>query len=216
MAIAYDAQSSGTGSANPWTWSHTCSGTERFLVVAITSSGIAGTAVTYNGVSMTLLATVGIGVTKFFYLSNPASGTNTISVSGSSSGQQGCAVSYTGVDPTGNPSVTSLTDSGAATTTITNSINTTVDNSWVIGMGEYENINLVSLVASTGATQRVNLASDFGTGYAIGIFDSNGPKTPAGSYSMTLNVSGLSGRMILWNLALKPYVAPTSGMFSFF
>lgn len=98
-----------SGITNPETWSHTCSGSDRLLVVGINhfqnTSTISG--VTYNGVSMTQLATFspqdrGGSRFSFFYLVGPATGTNTVSVSFSSAPSQFGAVgaSYTGIDQT--------------------------------------------------------------------------------------------------------------------
>ena len=57
MAIAYDATANGTNApaTGPLTFSHTCSGSNRFLVVGIaTFSGDIITGVTYNSVALEL------------------------------------------------------------------------------------------------------------------------------------------------------------------
>lgn len=203
MAIAFNATSSGSGNTNPWSFNHTCSSLSgRFLFVATSASSGAGpTGVTYNGSAMTLVATVGAGSTRFWYLANPSSGTNSLSFAGATTNMQAVAASYTGSSGTGNPEATTNTDTASPATTVTNSVTTLTDNSWVIGLGCYSSF-ANNLVAGAGATERIKQASG-PDGEAIGIFDSNSPKTPAGSYSMTLNASAGSGRMVLYNFALK-------------
>lgn len=113
MAIAYDtkteAQTSGSG-VNPLNFSHTCSGSDRFLYVAVTTINRSATpTATYNGVSMTPVYTnIPVFSTTWehagFYLVNPASGSNTVSISctvgsGNNTIRAG-ATSYTGVDQT--------------------------------------------------------------------------------------------------------------------
>lgn len=98
--VAFDAVSNaaGHGGANPSspiTFSHTCSGSNRYLEVDITvgtptapDSDIAITGVTYNGVSLTqvpgsLVHSAGSnrGYCVKYYLVAPATGTNTVSIS---------------------------------------------------------------------------------------------------------------------------------------
>jgi hypothetical protein len=107
MAIAFDAVASATAALNvasgssPQTWSHTCTGSDRILLVWLTANGgnKNNWSVTYNGVSMTA---VGVGPTqqsRLFALLNPASGTNTVSVTHDATTATliGNSISYTGV-----------------------------------------------------------------------------------------------------------------------
>ena len=125
MAIAFDSNTLGTATpagSSSTTYSHTCSGTDRFLIVTCTTfnfSTITPTpTATYADVSMTVIAqnTAVFGTGNWsvhhFYLVNPTSGANNVVVTvGSGTGQlQGAAVSYTGVDQI-NPVLTSNTAS---------------------------------------------------------------------------------------------------------
>lgn len=100
------------GATSPEVWAHTCAGSDRALIVGLqyyVGSGGGGnvviTGVTYNGVSMTELATYspqsssGGGSIAFFYLAAPATGTNNISVSwtGSNSYLGGTASSFVNI-----------------------------------------------------------------------------------------------------------------------
>ena len=77
-------------------------------------------------------------------------------------------------------------DSPGTVTSHTHNLTTTIDNSWTALF-----VSAASPVASTGSTVR-------GTSGNIGIFDSNGPKTPAGATSMTVTcASGAFGSVIL-------------------
>lgn len=108
MAIAFDAKTEDrTTTGNTLNFSHTCTGSDRFLYVHVTSlsSVHTGASATYNGVAMTAVATevVVFGTTwrhHSFYLANPASGSNTVSITFDNitiSQRAGC-MSYTGVD----------------------------------------------------------------------------------------------------------------------
>ncbi len=128
MAVAFDAvgpSSTGTGTAGTTniTWSHTCSGSDRLLVVGVafsqTDTGVT-TTVTYNGVSMTSLGKAHTnnqtsGFVELFYLVAPATGTNTVSYTASTSGDLGGgSVSFTGVDQT-TPVANTATNFGTGT-----------------------------------------------------------------------------------------------------
>lgn len=128
MAVAFDAvgpSSTGTGTAGTTgiTWSHTCSGSNRLLVVGVafsaTDTGVT-TAVTYNSVSMTSLGKVHTnnqtgGFVELFYLVAPATGANTVSYTASATGDLGGgSVSFTGVDQT-TPVANTATNFGTGT-----------------------------------------------------------------------------------------------------
>lgn len=107
--------SAGAGGSSPLTWSHTCSGSERALYVAVivgagTDGSYAISGVTYNGVALTFLGRrhsndATFGYVELWRLVNPASGTNTVSVSftGTLAGSDviiGGSVSFNNVDQT--------------------------------------------------------------------------------------------------------------------
>ena len=115
MAIALNVASAGTNTTtSPLTWSHTCTGSNLVLIVAVGCRAIGASisTPTYNGVSMTLLGsqrTMTASVVALYYLLNPAAGSNTISVAfgGTSANCNGGAVSWTGVKQTAQPDAVS-------------------------------------------------------------------------------------------------------------
>lgn len=155
MAIAFDAYSVTTGNATSYTWSHVCSGTNRFLVVniAMHSASDIVTSVTYNSVALTrqFYALQGSDQVGYvYYLIAPAVGTHDIVVIHSGTpvtgkGAMGGA-SYTGVDqrvPIGNSnSVTANANSASLV------VNTSQPDSFVLGM--------VSAEEGGGVTPGVN------------------------------------------------------------
>ena len=198
MAISFDAASTGDATDTTLTFAHTCTGTRRLLVVGVgiedADDEISG--VTYNGVAMTLVDKIVNGVpnewTYMFYLLNPSSGTNNVVVTASSSTTiRGLGVSYTGVLQSGQPdSKNEATAQGASHALSTTTV---LDNSWVVGMAQGDD---ATPGAGTGVTSRATVG-----GSRIG--DSNGPKTPAGSYSMTFT-GGASTRINIEMASFSP------------
>jgi hypothetical protein len=187
MAIAYDAASTGTATTtSPLTWSHTCTGSDRILFVGVNVyvfSSPECTGVTYNGVAMTLVGsrretTFGINEVSLWYLINPASGSNTVSVSFTGGTGVTCiagAVSYTGVDQTSQPDAVSGGTGSMSTPTRT--VTTVADKCWVIGvLGTWANDPTPDL------TERCTGAISSGT---FSLQDTNGPKTPAGGQAVS-------------------------------
>ena len=186
MAIAYDTgvNAGRTSSTTTKSWSHTCTGSDRFLVVSVRLI-LGGTTATctYNSVAMTRESVEGTTNNWLvtFTLTAPATGSNTVAVTATGSGLiDACSASFTGVSQTGQPTLkTNDTTSSQDNLTLTET--STTDNSWFIG-------NVISsekMVASTGATLRVSV----GSGYYQAIF-TNGAITPAGSASMLITVNG--------------------------
>jgi hypothetical protein len=111
MAVAYDSGSVVNRAAanNSDSWSHTCAGSDRYVIVALANYVVGGTSVTYDGVSMNNLgnaenlnfgSSIDARVT-LFGLANPPTGAKTVSVtysgSGSSPGGWASSASFTGV-----------------------------------------------------------------------------------------------------------------------
>lgn len=104
--IALDSEDGGpfTWGAGTASWSHTCGGVGRFLVVHIGFQGgtPAVTGITYNGVAMTLgsFTTTGGIRNEWWYLMNPATGANNIVVSYSGTPSIGAfkGISFKNVD----------------------------------------------------------------------------------------------------------------------
>lgn len=180
MAIAYDAISRGTGSA-----SHTCSGTNRFLVVSSISQSGTSTP-TYNGVSLTLLRseTTSQHVHAVYYLVNPASGVNTITCTGGT----WVAVSYNGVSQT---SPIDSQNSGKANT-YTVDVSTTVvgSNCWIVS-STGSSFNSNSYTSQSNRTDRyASAVIQPATPYMnTSIGDSNGTVS-TGAQSTTHSESG--------------------------
>lgn len=188
MAIAFDAATDGGnngGSTTSITFSHTCTGSDRLLIVAVigdpTTDDVTG--VTYNGVAMTQVGkqspAIGYRWAYLYHLEAPASGANNVVISaGSAHYLWGGAASYTGVNASGQPDQTA-TNSGTGPT-LTTSITTVADNCWMMLMEGSYDADTGHPAAGTGSTRRKNDAS-FG---AWGLFDNNAAITPAGANSM--------------------------------
>lgn len=185
MAIAFDSTTGvAIGATNPQVWSHTCTGSNRILFVAV-YKGVSGTisGVTYNGVAMTKIIplTVVLQEVSLWYLIAPTTGSNTVSVTGSGTAQiGGCSSSYTGVNQYGQPD-DFTTHIVSVTPTNTTLLTSDEDSCWFV-IGAFDNFS--GLSAGTGSTLRTNISSS-----TLGIYDSNSAKTPPGSYSMTINCS---------------------------
>ncbi len=183
-SIAFDAASAvTTASGTSHNLSHTTTGTNRLLVVGIfvANSGDILTSVTYNGVSLTIPAAAkrinypANECEYLIYLINPATGTNTLTVNFSVAAV--CrihAVSYTGCNQTTQfEQIT--TNTAATSTSITGSLTTLRDFSWVVMMARNNGANY-----SAGALTTLR-----GTAETSNVFDSGGPVTPAGARTLT-------------------------------
>lgn len=169
-------------------WSHTCTGSNRVLVVGVSMLSAAGSSVsgiTYNGVAMTLIrakaSAVGAVRVELWRLINPASGANTIAVTLSTGLDRVCsAVSFADADqttPVEGDNDASATNSGAATDASV-SITSTTDNCLVVDC-----VATTDTVITVGAdqTQRQNATGSLGSG----AMSTEGPKTPAGITTMS-------------------------------
>lgn len=195
FSIATDATCMSTGgSATSRTVSHTCSGSNRILIINTWIVGIDATITgTYNSVTTTELAETGAsesGKNYCHYLVAPDTGAHDIVMSRNNSGYIAvCAASYTGVKQT---SPLSGTHSQASTTTQSesNTVNITDANSWVVGCVS-ENQHGTNQTAGAGTTQRVY---DGGI-LDGGIYDSGGA-TSAATY--TLNFTNSNSAPYSW------------------
>lgn len=199
MAIALDAHTaagvSTTGNpiATPQTFSHTTgSGSNRLLVVTIAMRGGAGgviTGVTYNGVSMTQVTTealTGSAHATIYYLVNPASGSNTVSVAHSMTGSTHLVVSatsLTGVDQTTPLNVSSKASASSAGP-MTTSLTTTVDDCWVVDSCAMRTQagETATMTAATNRTSRTD-SNTLAAGLR-GLVSTLGPAGVAGSKTM--------------------------------
>lgn len=212
MAIAFDASvngGSGGSSVSPLTWSHITSGSNRVLYVGVsadpTIDNILG--VTYNSVSMILVNKTRRGgnsrYSYLFYLVNPASGANTVSVSmlsgavdaaGSSSfSGVNQSLIYTGGSPTDNQNSTNGTGTSG-----TASVSTVSDNSWLVGF-------YVDGGGGGGASAGSNtFMRQQCAGSSVWMVDTNGPDSPAGSFSLTVATNNGSQAWALNIASLSP------------
>lgn len=202
MAVAFDAVGPDANGAttdhaaaptpNPLTWSHTCTGSDRYLevdiVVGSDLTGAATTidAVTYNGVAMTLVTnsqqtsndTTGGYVVKYGLVA-PATGANTVSVAFTVTGGNNADIkagskSYTGVDQT--------TPWEAVTKAFGDSTTPSVNVASAVGDMVSDAVVSASAIASSGQTLRWN--RDLNTSSAGG----NGAgATAAGGASVTMS-----------------------------
>jgi hypothetical protein len=196
MAIAFV---SNTDSSATSTFNHTvAAGTDRALVVCV--YGFSGTnvptGITYDSVAMTKIVE-GPSVnykTSIWALAAPNVGTLSLVISGT--GTFGaCALNYTGVDQT-TPCPENQ-NSQQVTNAYSPSLNTTVDNSWLVGEGSNDGAN------STAGANTTKRSAFSGTRYAG---DSNGARTPTGAQALNWTASTsctFSGAMVS--------LAPSSG-----
>jgi len=158
------------------------------------STGFAPMTASFNGVSMTSIASSDTGGyhEQAFYLINPAAGSHTLSITQSDAGAGSnylalAGVSYSGADTTTVPedAANTGTDDGNAQPTHT----TIADNAWIF----------VCSGGSTDGNQQVPAGDPLGTLRAtahatfmsVGAFD-NGPQTPAGSTGVHTESAGTS------------------------
>lgn len=199
MAIALDSSPAGSF-VNPGTshtQSHTCSGSDRALVVGVVANTAdTVTGATYSGVSMTLVdkGTSSGRWNYLFYLSAPATGANNIVVSSSESTFiEVNSASYTGVSQSGQPEVFGKNTTAGAATSKSLSLTTVTDNAWMVMSGAGQS---GSLAAGSSTTLR-------GTGLIGAMLDSGGAVTPAGSRTLTVT-QGSSSDMSCVGAVLAP------------
>lgn len=188
--IAFDAiTASAEGAAvSTRSFSHTCTGSNRTLFVAVAANDATltdrtVTSITYNGVALTKIRSddnTDIRHTEIWYLTAPASGSNTVVVTmgGTCTGLRAVALSLTGTSqssPLGGSGGQSVPGS---TLTASASATTTADGSWIIDV-------LTTSVAGTSQTPGTNQTSRYssGAGTNLEVFMSSRLGTTAGYYT---------------------------------
>lgn len=173
--IAFDStSSSGYQTGSTYSWSHTCQGGNRALFVGISMLSVAGssvTGITYNGVGLSVSSLVssvsGACHVEIWELVAPASGTNTIEVTLSTSVSSAAgAYSFTGVsqvDPSRSGDNETATNVGAADATATDSVNNNpvYANKWQIDCVATDD---TSITVGTGQSARWNTTGAIGSG----------------------------------------------------
>lgn len=138
-APVFDAATYNTNNALPTlTFSHTCTGSNRGLIVNVSSAGgVAVSSVTYNGVGLTFIQAQNDGGgpnsrAEQWKLSNPASGANNVVVTMASDALIAVgAISFTGAHQTtasltGTPAKTSTASSTTISVNVTSATNEVV------------------------------------------------------------------------------------------
>lgn len=213
MAIAFDSSSYGSDEITAITWSHTCTGSNLILIVWVDHEGTTGnpSTVTYNGVSLTQIPTISPfspgGNRKLYgyYLIGPTTGAHNIIVNNNFPGgddAQCFGASYSGVSQTGFPD-SGTTFNSVSTATATLPFTTVADNAWVTGFSATGN------TASAGAATTIRKT---GTGPGVDAFnllDSNGVKTPAGSYSLIVTQTAAFANMM--GVSIAPATGGVAG-----
>jgi hypothetical protein len=194
MAIAFDSSASGAGtSTSPLVFSHTCTGSNLILFVSIGWGANSVTAVTYNGVALTKIAgqaQTGVSGTDLYYLINPATGANNVSISFSSSGLQAVSASYTGAKQSGQPDSFNVGNTTGATS-LTVATTVVAANCWLVGGFA---ASAGTIAAGTGTTQRQSIAGPSFIG------DSNGT-VATGSQSLQATDSSVNWAGIVASIA---------------
>lgn len=216
MAIAFDTTVAGINwaTASTHSYSHTCTGSDLTLYVAIFWGGgsdiVSG--VTYNGVSMTRLfadlddAQPGAGNSQaVYFLHAPATGSNTVEITLTGSNTiSAISSSYTGTKQSGTPVY--VTDDGVATSSsfTSSGVSVSTADSWLVAFfRDVDNRTMTSsqLTLRGGTTTVIEEA-----------WDSNGTvSTGTQTVTYTISPSGrLHGHALI---VLEP--APAGGGYRF-
>lgn len=216
MAIAYDSAAS--DAAGNLSWSHTCSGEQRLLLIGIqtrNTTPVTATSVTYNGVALTKISrkayTAGDITCELWYLVAPATGANTAAVTFDTVPTRASAgsISLTGVDQTSPIDAWNETEGDNNNPSV--SVVTTVADAWLVD-------SVSSRVATahsptSPALERYDVTA--GTSHR-GSGRTSGPVASPGS--TTIATSSGSGEWVSIAAALKPHTetANTAGFFALF
>lgn len=219
MAIAQDATSnswltSGTLTA---TQSHTCTGTDRLLVVATINNNATPTDVTwvtYNGVSMTNIGwrkDTGVSANIYFwYILNPSTWTNNIVATKSNT--TGWIVikwvSFTGVAQSWQPDSSAISWP-TTTTSFAPSTTTVADNSQSILIGSGSSWFALTAWTNTTITNAIELLL-----WWLFIAKTTAVKTPAWTDTITITSSSQNFAWII--ASFSPAVSPTNSNFFMF
>lgn len=214
--IAFDAASDSgyQAAASSYSWSHTCTGSDRYLVVGISMLSLAQTvsSITYNSVALSLLgvqsSAAGAARIELWGLVAPASGTNTIAVTLTGAiASAGNASSYIRVhqtSPTEAFNSAQATNVGAADATV--DVTTVADNDWCVDIVCTDD---TAITAGAGQTQTGNVTGAGGSG----AMSYEGPKTPAGAVTMSWANVGALATWAIGGVALRPIAAANLSAF---
>lgn len=183
MAIAFNAKTQQKVSSPNLTntFSHTTPATDPILFGACSNENAgAVSACVWNTTETLTEVNAGQGTLHLFVLAAPTPSTTANMVftrAGTANDFHAWALSYTGAKQSAQP------DAQSSAASLTGTVTTVDDNSWGIMVARADN---AGLAPSTNSTERSTP-----DGYdAWGVFDTNGPKTPAGSLSMVCTGGG--------------------------
>lgn len=189
MAIAIDNSAiwSAPNASGANTQAYTCTGSDLILIASVATGLI--TSMTYNGVAMTKLADNATTFLSYYYLQNPATGSNNIVVTRSGSPGatiDGDIMSFTGVLQGSNPFGTGQTNSGTSTTSLSNNYTTTQANSYIVDFLSTSGAPgaAPSPVTATGAGHISARYSYIGGGDQVGSGAGYTPTTSTGAYTI--------------------------------
>jgi len=211
MAIATDAAAkSFTNSGSSLTYSHTCTGSNLYLLVGVWVGGgntISG--VTYNGVAMTQLGTANASNSRkpyLFGLANPATGANNVVVSASGTTLiYAVSESYTGTSST-QPDGTANTGNVTNQASITGTVTVTQNNCWlVMFVNSGTDDALGSGSAGAGTTLRIQGDSN------SSLYDSNGTVSTGAQSLVATLTGGNTDDMGQVTISLAPFVESSTG-----
>lgn len=163
FAIGFDAAVTYSDSANPFTVTHTATGSNLSVMAGVRDCSTAGPAtVTWNGSGMT---SQGVGAVScpcsLWGISSAASGTHDVVITytiGNGSVVQGEVVSYSGTGVLQNG--TSNTTAAGSTLAVTVTVGGT--NSWVVGAASNTGAGNLSAGSNTSSRSSANSATFFG------------------------------------------------------
>ena len=165
MALAKDATSSAHAQgASSLSWAHTCTGSDRLLVVHSGTNGtpVSTSGVTYNSVALTSRWSDSRNWTaaSAWSLVAPATGSNTVAItlSATEDTEFGQAISYTGVDQT-TPHGTAQIANGSSTTPAVPAV-TSASGEVVVGFIMTSSTTITTGAGQTAEISDVNFASD--------------------------------------------------------
>lgn len=192
MPISFDAAATLNFGAT-FTFTHTCAATATVLYVGIRDDAAGVSAVTYNSVAMTLVASkVASGAATYYLyrLVAPSSGAQTVSITTTSPNVGAVSASYIATRQL-LPQDTFTTVGPLSTATISASLTATTANEWAVflvadqsGTQPSANTNLIVRANANAATSMAMMDSNANT------------MTVGASFTMTANIGATNGVVV--------------------
>ena len=199
MAIAQIAQAQGSGNTGTLTVSITVPAhSDGAIVINCAKDHTAISSITVNGIAATKVKFGGSGgecASGWLVMSTGAGTYDIVATFTPTPSLYLHASAYSGVKQTGQPHKDAANQ---VTGNLSLSVTTTTDNCWAV-IGSKDQANGVTAGAGTTLRGTYNIST---------LGDSNGPKTPAGVFTLVLNCP--SGTHSGWMIALEPAPAATA------